>query len=125
MDKLNELRKEIDLIDNDLMKFKCDLIEEDYHECLPESSSILELNFDHQIKRKDSKLSHFSSMQSDDLIFGYFLLEYNIIFSELSIPITLSYFSLYFLHCFPTPEPAIAIFISLFVSLLNILLLII
>ena len=58
--------------DNDLIKFKCDLIEEDYPDCLPESSSILELNFDQPIKIKDSTLSYFSSNQSDDLIFGYF-----------------------------------------------------
>jgi hypothetical protein len=62
----------IKVSDNNLIKFKCDLIEEDYPDCLPESSSILELNFDQPIKRKDSTLSYFSSNQSDDLIFGYF-----------------------------------------------------
>ena len=72
--ELSQCRKtmRIKVSDNNLIKFKCDLIEEDYHECLPESSSILELNFDHPIKRKDSKLSHFCSNQSDDLIFNYF-----------------------------------------------------
>lgn len=62
----------IKVSDNNLIKFKCDLIEEDYPGCLPESSSILELDFDQPIKRKDSTLSYFSSNQSDDLIFGYF-----------------------------------------------------
>jgi hypothetical protein len=62
----------IKVSDNDLTKFKCDLIEEDYPECLPESSSILELNFNQPIKRKDSTLSYFTTNQSDDLIFGYF-----------------------------------------------------
>jgi hypothetical protein len=72
--ELSQCRKtmRIKVSDNNLIKFKCDLIEEDYHECLPESSSILELNFDQPIKRKDSSLSHFSSNQSDDLIFNYF-----------------------------------------------------
>lgn len=72
--ELSQCRKKmrIKVSDNDLMKFKCDLIEEDYHECLPESSSILELNFNQPIKRKDSSLSSFFSRQSDDLIFNYF-----------------------------------------------------
>ena len=61
----------INISDNDLTKFRCNLIEKDYPDILPETTSILELNFDHPIKRKDSKLSYFSSMQSDDLIFGY------------------------------------------------------
>lgn len=72
--KLSQDRRtmRIKVSDNNLIKFKCDLIEEDYPDCLPESSSILELNFDQPIKRKDSTLSYFSSNQSDDLIFGYF-----------------------------------------------------
>ena len=36
--------------DKDIIKFRCDLIEEDYTTCLPESSSILELNFTQPIK---------------------------------------------------------------------------
>jgi hypothetical protein len=62
----------INISDNDLTKFRCNLIEKDYPDILPETTSILELNFDHPIKRKDSKLSHFCSNQSDDLIFRYF-----------------------------------------------------
>jgi len=58
--------------DKELTKFKCDLIEEDYPKEFPDTFSILELNFDHSPKRKDSTLSYFSSYQSEDLIFGYF-----------------------------------------------------
>lgn len=63
----------ITISDNDLTKFKCDLLEEDYPHFLTENSSILELNFNNPIKRKDSTLSYFSSVQSDDLIFKYFI----------------------------------------------------
>lgn len=62
----------IKVSDKDLIKFRCDLIEEDYPTCLPESSSILELNFTQPIKRKDSSFGSFYSSQSDDLIFNYF-----------------------------------------------------
>ena len=58
--------------DKELTKFKCDLVEEDYPKEFPDTFSILELNFDHPPKRKDSTLSYFSSKQSEDLIFGYF-----------------------------------------------------
>lgn len=58
--------------DKELTKFKCDLVEEDYPKEFPDTFSILELNFDHPPKRKDSTLSYFSSNQSEDLIFGYF-----------------------------------------------------
>lgn len=58
--------------DKELTKFKCDLIEEDYPKEFPDTFSILELNFDHPPKRKNSTLSYFSSKQSEDLIFGYF-----------------------------------------------------
>jgi DNA polymerase III sliding clamp (beta) subunit (PCNA family) len=58
--------------DNDLTKYKCDLIEGDNPDFLPKTSSILELNFSQPIKRKDSILDYFSTNQSDDLIFGYF-----------------------------------------------------
>lgn len=62
----------IKVSDKELTKFKCDLIEEDYPKEFPDTFSILELNFDHPPKRKDSTLSYFSSKQSEDLIFGYF-----------------------------------------------------
>lgn len=62
----------IKVSDKELTKFKCDLIEEDYPKELPDTYSILELNFNHPPKRKDSTLSYFSSQQSKDLIFGYF-----------------------------------------------------
>lgn len=58
--------------DKELTKFKCDLIEEDYPKEFSDTFSILELNFDHPPKRKDSTISYFSSKQSEDLIFGYF-----------------------------------------------------
>lgn len=62
----------IKVSDKELTKFKCDLIEDDYPKEFPYTFSILELNFDHPPKRKDSTLSYFSSKQSEDLIFGYF-----------------------------------------------------
>jgi hypothetical protein len=62
----------IKVSDKELTKFKCDLIEEDYPKEFSDTFSILELNFDHPPKRKDSTLSYFSSKQSEDLIFGYF-----------------------------------------------------
>jgi hypothetical protein len=62
----------IKISDKELTKFKCDLIEEDYPKKYPDTFSILELNFDHLPKRKDSTLSYFSYKQSEDLIFGYF-----------------------------------------------------
>ena len=62
----------IKVSDKELTKFKCNLIEEDYPNEFPDTFSILELNFDHPPKRKDSTLSYFSSIQSEDLIFGYF-----------------------------------------------------
>ncbi len=63
---------QIKVSDKELTKFKCNLIEEDYPNEFPDTFSILELNFDHPPKRKDSTLSYFSSIQSEDLIFGYF-----------------------------------------------------
>ena len=62
----------IKVSDKELTKFKCDLLEEDYPKVFPDTFSILELNFDHSPKRKDSTLRYFSSKQSEDLIFGYF-----------------------------------------------------
>ena len=62
----------IKVSDKELTKFKFDLIEEDYPKVFPDTFSILELNFDHPPKRKDSTLRYFSSKQSEDLIFGYF-----------------------------------------------------
>ena len=62
----------INISDNDLTKFRCNLIEGDNPDFLPKTSSILELNFSQPIKRKDSILDYFSTNQSDDLIFGYF-----------------------------------------------------
>lgn len=62
----------IKISDKELTKFKCDLIEENYPKIYPDTFSILELNFDHPAKRKDSTLSYFSSKQFEDLIFGYF-----------------------------------------------------
>lgn len=62
----------IKISDKELTKFKCDLIEDNYPKAYPDTFSILELNFDHPAKGKDSTLSYFSSKQSEDLIFGYF-----------------------------------------------------
>lgn len=72
--ELNQDRRilKIKVSDKELTKFKCDLIEEDYPKEFPDTFSILELNFDHPPKRKDSTLSYFSSQLSEDLIFGYF-----------------------------------------------------
>jgi hypothetical protein len=57
--QLSEERRilKVRVSDKELTKFKCDLIEEDYPKEFPDTFSILELNFDHPPKRKDSALS--------------------------------------------------------------------
>jgi hypothetical protein len=58
--------------DKELTKFKCNLIEEHYPNEFPETFSILELNLKNQLKSLDSLFGHFTTSQSEDLIFGYF-----------------------------------------------------
>ena len=62
----------LQISDKELTKFKCNLIEEDYPNEFPETFSILELNLKNQLKSLDSSFGHFTSAQSEDLIFGYF-----------------------------------------------------
>ena len=68
----DKMKMRLKISDKNLKIFECDLIEEDYPNEFPETYSILELDLNRSIKRSDSKLSHFTSTQSDDLIFGYF-----------------------------------------------------
>ena len=58
--------------DKNLIKFKCDLIEDDYPKDFPETDSILELNLKKPLKNLDLPFGHFTTEQSEDLIFGYF-----------------------------------------------------
>lgn len=58
--------------DINLIKFNCDLIEEDYPEEFPETNSILEFTLRKPLKSQDFPLGHFTTSQSEDLIFGYF-----------------------------------------------------
>ena len=58
--------------DKNLINFKCDLIEEDYPKEFPETDSILELNLKKPLKSMDLPFGHFTTGQSEDLIFGYF-----------------------------------------------------
>ena len=58
--------------DKNLIKFKCDLIEEDYPKEFPETNSILELTLRKPLKSMDLPFGHFTTEQSEDLIFGYF-----------------------------------------------------
>ncbi len=58
--------------DKNLINFKCDLIEEDYPKEFPETDSILELNLKKPLKSMDSPFGHFTTVKSEDLIFGYY-----------------------------------------------------
>lgn len=58
--------------DENLIKFKCNLIEEDYPLDFPETDSVLELNLKKPLKSMDLPFGHFTTVQSEDLIFGYF-----------------------------------------------------
>lgn len=58
--------------DKNLIKFNCDLIAEDYPTDYPETNSILEFNLKKPLMSMDSAFGHFTTVQSDDLIFGYF-----------------------------------------------------
>lgn len=62
----------LQISDKDLTKFKCDLIEEDYPKVFPETYSILEFNLKKHVKSMHSPFGHFTTVQSDDLIFRYF-----------------------------------------------------
>lgn len=71
MDSTNTTMRLI-ISDKNLIKFKCDLIEEDYPKEFPETDSILELNLKKPLKSMDLPFGHFTTGQSEDLIFGYF-----------------------------------------------------
>lgn len=71
LDSSNKIIR-LQISDKDLTKFKCNLLEEDYPIEFPETYSILELNLKNQLKSLDSSFGHFTSSQSEDLIFGYF-----------------------------------------------------
>ncbi len=71
MDCSNE-KMRLMISDKNLIKFKCDLIEEDYPKDFPETDSILELNLKKPLKSMDLPFGHFTTVQSEDLIFGYF-----------------------------------------------------
>lgn len=58
--------------DKNLIKFKCDLIEEDYPTDYPDTNSILEFNLKKPLKSMDLPFGHFTTGQSEDLIFGFF-----------------------------------------------------
>ena len=71
MDSSNE-KMRLMISDKNLIKFKCDLIEEDYPQEFPETNSILELNLKKPLKSMDLPFGHFTTGQSEDLIFGFF-----------------------------------------------------
>lgn len=71
MDCSNEKMRLI-ISDKNLIKFKCDLFQEDYPKEFPETDSILELNLKKPLKSMDLPFGHFTTGQSEDLIFGYF-----------------------------------------------------
>ncbi len=66
----------LSISDKDLIKFKCNLIEEDYPNEFPETYSIMELNLKNPLKSLNSPFGHFTTSQSEDLIFGYFEYEF-------------------------------------------------
>jgi len=71
LDPSNKIMR-LQISEKDLTKFKCYLIEEDYPNEYPETYSILELSLKNQLKSLDSPFGHFTTSQSEDLIFGYF-----------------------------------------------------
>jgi len=71
MDCSNEKMRLI-ISDKNLIKFNCDLIEEDYPKEFPETNSILEFNLKKPLKSMDIPFGNFTTVQSEDLIFGYF-----------------------------------------------------
>ena len=62
----------LQISDKDLTKFNCDLLEEDYPKKFPETNSILEFNLKKPLKSMELPFGHFTTVQSEDLIFGYF-----------------------------------------------------
>lgn len=62
----------LQISDKDLTKFKCDLLEEDYPTEFPVTNSILEFTLRKPLKSTDLPFGHFTTSQSEDLIFGYF-----------------------------------------------------
>ena len=71
MDSSNT-KMRLTISDKNLIKFKCDLIEEDYPTDYPETNSILEFNLKKPLKCMELPFGHFTTVQSEDLIFGYF-----------------------------------------------------
>jgi hypothetical protein len=63
MDCSNEKMRLI-ISDKNLIKFKCNLIEEDYPKEFPESDSILEFNLKKLLKNLDLPFGHFTTEQS-------------------------------------------------------------
>jgi hypothetical protein len=62
----------LQISDKDLKRFRCDLIEEDYPYEFPVTNSTLEFKLRKPLKSQDFALGHFTTSQSEDLIFGYF-----------------------------------------------------
>ena len=62
----------LQISDKDLTKFNCDLLEEDYPTEFPKTNSILEFTLRKPLKSPDLQFGHFTTGQSEDLIFGYF-----------------------------------------------------
>jgi hypothetical protein len=71
LDPSNKIMR-LQILDKDLTKSKCDLIEQDCPIEYPETYSILELSLKNQLKSLDSSFGHFTTSQSEDLIFSYF-----------------------------------------------------
>jgi hypothetical protein len=71
LDPTNTIMR-LSISDKDLIKFKCNLIEEDYPNEFPETYSILELSLKNQLMSLDSSFGHFTTSQFEDLIFSYF-----------------------------------------------------
>jgi len=91
LDSSNKIIR-LQISDKELTKFKCNLIEEDYPNEFPETYSILELNLKNQLKSLDSPFGHFTSSQSEDLIFGYF--EHEFLYSNRVTLVEVVYFQL-------------------------------
>lgn len=75
-DRANSKMK-LSISDKNLVKYRCDLLEEDYPNDYLDTVSILEILFENSIQSIDHEIYTFSTTQSEQLIFGYF--EYQVL----------------------------------------------
>jgi hypothetical protein len=82
---LTNSKMKLTVSDKNLEKFRCDLLEEDYPMDYPDTTSILEIVIENSMFSIDQKIDIFSTIQSEQLIFGYF--EYQVL-KQMGIKLT-------------------------------------